>query len=136
MVVVLLFVSLCLLAACVGFLHGKGWCWTLGMIFSILSVLGAVGALTLGLITGGIVGIFFWSLMIYYLTRTHVKAFFGKGLLAVNPVYRAQYSPTLQFNQQIPVTSIPSYARPAQGPMPPASMQPTRTATPISQIQA
>src|SRR5213592_4167031 len=128
---VFLFFSLVWLATGFGFLHGKGWSWTLGMIFSILSILGAVGALTIGLITGGIVGIFFWSLLIYYLTRTHVKAFFGKGLL---PVYRAQYSPTLQFNQQIPVTSIPSYARPAQGPMPPASMQPTRTATPISQI--
>ena len=131
---VFLFFSLVWLATGFGFLHGKGWSWTLGMIFSILSILGAVGALTIGLITGGIVGIFFWSLLIYYLTRTHVKAFFGKGLLPVNPVYRAQYSPTLQFNQQIPVTSIPSYARPAQGPMPPASMQPTRTATPISQI--
>src|SRR5213596_859468 len=126
---VFLFFSLVWLATGFGFLHGKGWSWTLGMIFSILSILGAVGALTIGLITGGIVGIFFWSLLIYYLTRTHVKAFFGKGLLPVNPVYRAQYSPTLQFNQQIPVTSIPSYAQPAPGTTPPA-----RTTTPISQI--
>src|SRR2546429_4499545 len=131
---VFLFFSLIWLATGVGFLHGKGWAWTLGMIFTILSILGAVGALTIGLITGGIVGIFFWSLMIYYLTRTHVKAFFGKGLLPVNPVYRAQYSPTLQFNQQMPVTGIPSYAQPAPGTTPPASTQPTRTATPISQI--
>ena len=131
---VFLFFSLVWLATGFGFLHGKGWSWTLGMIFSVLSILGAVGALTTGLITGGIVGIFFWSLMIYYLTRTHVKAFFGKGLLPVNPVYRAQYSPTLQFNQQMPVTSIPSNAQPAPGTTPPGSTQPTRTATPISQI--
>ena len=67
---VFLFFSLVWLATGFGFLHGKGWSWTLGMIFSILSILGAVGALTIGLITGGIVGIFFWSLLIYYLTRT------------------------------------------------------------------
>jgi len=132
---VFLFFSLVWLATGFGFLHGKGWSWTLGMIFSILSILGAVGALTIGLITGGIVGIFFWGFLVYYLTRTHVKAFFGKGLLPVNPVYRAQYSPTLQFNQQTPVTSIPSYAQPMLGATPAASTQPTRTATPISQIE-
>ncbi len=131
---VFLFFSLVWLATGFGFLHGKGWSWTLGMIFSILSILGAVGALTIGLITGGIVGIFFWGLLVYYLTRTHVKAFFGKGLLPVNPVYRAQYSPTLQFNQPIPVTSIPSYAQPAPNVTPAASPQLTKSATPISQI--
>ncbi len=133
---VFLFFSLVWLATGFGFLHGKGWSWTLGMIFSILSILGAVGALTAGLITGGIVGIFFWGFLVYYLTRTHVKAFFGKGLLPVNPVYRAPYSPTIQFNQQIPVTSITSYAQPTPGATLPASTQPTRTATPISKIGA
>src|SRR5438046_7020963 len=78
---VFLFFSLVWLATGFGFLHGKGWSWTLGMIFSILSILGAVGVLTIGLITGGVVGVLFWSLLIYYLTRTHVKAFFGKGPL-------------------------------------------------------
>src|SRR6059058_6572044 len=66
---VFLFFSLVWLATGVGFLHGKGWSWTLGMIFSILSILGAVGAVTAGLITGGIVGIFFWGFLVYYLTR-------------------------------------------------------------------
>lgn len=48
-----LFFSLIWLATGVGFLHGRGWAWTLGMIFSVLSLLGAVGALAIGLITGG-----------------------------------------------------------------------------------
>ena len=131
---VFLFFSLVWLATGFGFLHGKGWSWILGMIFSILSILGAVGALTAGLITGGIVGIFFWGFLVYYLTRTHVKAFFGKGLLPANFAYSAPYSGTSQFNQQRSITSIPSYAQPAPGATPPASAQPTRTATPISQI--
>src|SRR5438046_5079778 len=70
---VFLFFSLIWLATGFGFLHGKGWSWILGMIFSILSILGAVGALTAGLTTGGLVGIFFWSRMIYELTRTHAN---------------------------------------------------------------
>ena len=72
---VVLFFSIIWLATGVGFLHGRGWSWTLGMIFSILSLLGAIGALTIGLITGGVGGLIFWGLMLYYLTRTHVKAF-------------------------------------------------------------
>ncbi len=35
------FFSLIWLATGVGFLHGKGWAWTLGMIFTIISILGA-----------------------------------------------------------------------------------------------
>ncbi len=35
---VVLFFSIIWLATGVGFLHGRGWSWTLGMIFSILSV--------------------------------------------------------------------------------------------------
>src|SRR5437016_4364695 len=38
---VFLFFSLVWLATGVGFLHGKGWAWTLGMIFTVLSILGA-----------------------------------------------------------------------------------------------
>src|SRR2546427_12711506 len=38
---VFLFFSLIWLATRVGFLHGHGWAWTLGMIFTDLSILGA-----------------------------------------------------------------------------------------------
>jgi len=34
---VFLFFSLIWLATGVGFLHGKGWAWSLGMIFTVLS---------------------------------------------------------------------------------------------------
>lgn len=102
-----LFFSLIWLATGVGFLHGRGWAWTLGMIFSVLSLLGAVGALAIGLITGGIGGSMFWGLMLYYLTRNRVKAFFGKGMLPINTSYPQAYSGPSAF--RAPVTDIPSY---------------------------
>ncbi|TMI48581.1 hypothetical protein E6H17_03270 [Candidatus Bathyarchaeota archaeon] len=96
---VVLFFGVIWLATGVGFLHGRGWSWTLGMIFSALSLLGAIGALTIGLVTGGVGGSIFWGLMLYYLTRTHVKAFFGKGGLLITPAYMVPYSLGPQGNQ-------------------------------------
>ena len=117
---VVLFFSLIWLATGAGFLHGRGWSWTLGMIFSILSLLGALGALTIGLITGGVGGLIFWGLMMYYLTRTRVKAFFGKGGLPISPSYGLPYSLVPQVNQpQIATTNTASYGKPAAlGPPP------------------
>ena len=109
---VVLFFSLIWLATGVGFLHGRGWSWTLGMIFSILSLLGAIGALTIGLITGGVGGLIFWGLILYYLTRTHVKAFFGKGGLPFNPAYGLPYSLAPQSSQPQIATNV-AYGRPS-----------------------
>src|SRR5207247_10765585 len=89
---VVLFFSIIWLATGVGFLHGRGWSWTLGMIFSVLSLLGAIGALTIGLITGGVGGLIFLGLMLYYLTRTHVKSFFGIVGFTVDSVFVVPYS--------------------------------------------
>ena len=122
---VVLFFSVIWLATGVGFLHGKSWSWTLGMIFSILSLLGAIGALTIGLITGGVGGLIFWGLMLYYLTRTHVKAFFGKGGLPITPAYVVQYSLGPQGNQP-QIATNPGYGRPS-------AVGPQVTFPPISQ---
>jgi hypothetical protein len=131
---VVLFFSLIWLATGAGFLHGRGWSWTLGMIFSILSLLGTIGALTIGLITGGVGGLVFWGLMLYYLTRTHVKAFFGKGGLPLNPAYGLPYSLGPQVSQPQIATNA-GYGRPsAAGPpviFPPIS-QGSSTSTPSS----
>jgi hypothetical protein len=109
---VVLFFSLIWLATGAGFLHGRGWSWTLGMIFSILSLLGAIGALIIGLITGGVGGLIFWGLMLYYLTRTHVKAFFGKGGLPSSPAYALPYSLGPQVNQP-QISTGAGYGRPS-----------------------
>jgi len=106
---VVLFFSLIWLATGAGFLHGRGWSWTLGMIFSVLSLLGAVGALAIGLITGGVGGLIFWGLILYYLTRTHVKAFFGKGGLPHNPAHG------LPYHWDLKSTSPKSQQMPAMG---------------------
>ncbi len=61
-----------------GFLKGKGWAWILGLIFSILSILGSIAYVATGALSG-LVGLVIWGLMIYYLMERRVKAFFGKG---------------------------------------------------------
>ena len=131
-----LFFSIIWLATGAGFLHGRGWSWTLGMIFSVLSLLGAIGALTIGLITGGVGGLVFWGLMMYYLTRTHVKAFFGKGGSPISPGYGLPYSLGPQVNQP-QIASNASYGRPSTvGPpvaFPPIS-QGTSTGTAMSNL--
>jgi hypothetical protein len=109
---VVLFFSLIWLATGAGFLHGRGWSWTLGMIFSVLSLLGAVGALTIGLITGGVGGLIFWGLILYYLTRNHVKAFFGKGGLSLAPSHGLPYPLGSQVNQP-QITTKADYGRPS-----------------------
>jgi MFS family permease len=59
-----------------GLWTGKGWAWTVMMIFSILGLIGGI----ISLITlVGIVPLIINILILYYLTRPHVKAFFGKG---------------------------------------------------------
>jgi len=59
-----------------GLWTGKGWAWTVMMIFSILGLIGSI----ISLITlVGIVPLIINILILYYLTRPHVKAFFGKG---------------------------------------------------------
>jgi hypothetical protein len=101
---VFLFFSLIWLATGVGFLHGKGWAWTLGMIFTVLSILGAAYVAFTGLYQAGY-ALGFWVLMIFYLTRSRVKVFFGKGTVStympamnVQPTMRT--APTLQSQTQ------------------------------------
>src|SRR2546425_9108242 len=123
---VFLFFSMIWLATGVGFLHGRGWAWTLGMIFTVLSILGAAYVAFTGVYQAGY-ALVFWIIMIIYLTRSHVKVFFSKGtastyMPAMNtqPTMRSarvlqsqtQYAPTapptLQYNPTpAPIPAIP-----------------------------
>lgn len=115
--VVLVFSLLWLLVGW-GFAAGKGWAWILGMIYTVISLILAVGALIINP-GGGILGVLIWGLMLYYLTRPGVKAFFGKaGFPTAYPTYPiasgyAPISPPATYNPP------PSY-NPAPAPSPTA----------------
>ena len=124
---VFLFFSLIWLATGVGFLHGKGWAWTLGMIFTVLSILGAAYVSFTGVYQAGY-ALVFWIIMIIYLTRSHVKVFFGKGTVpsympAMNTQPTLRSAPTLQSQTQYapaaqPVLQYtPASPAPIQGPI-------------------
>ncbi len=120
---VFLFFSLIWLATGVGFLHGRGWAWTLGMFFTVLSILGAGYVAFTGVYQAGY-ALGFWVLMMLYLTRSRVKAFFGKGTftgytpaISSQPTLRAapilqsqtQYAPAVQPSlQYTPATPAPT----------------------------
>ena len=61
-----------------GLLKGLGWAWTVTLVLSIASIVLNAASLVSGNF-GGIVSIIISAIIIYYLYRPHVKAFFGKG---------------------------------------------------------
>ena len=122
---VFLFFTLIWLATGVGFLHGRGWAWDLGMIFTILSILGAAYVAYVG-VTQAFYALGFWVIMIIYLTRHHVKIFFGKGVVAASsymPIMNTQptlrSAPALQSQTQYipPSIQYTSGSAPAQTPV-------------------
>jgi len=72
------------LAVGVGFLGGKGWAWTLGMIVSIIGIVLDVVQIGFGAYSN-VLGLIIGIIIVYYLTRPHVKAFFGKGSPMMHP---------------------------------------------------
>lgn len=61
-----------------GYWSGRTWAWTMGMVFAVLGII--IGLITL---PGGMIRIILDVLIVYYLTRPHVKAFFGKKPVSV-----------------------------------------------------
>ena len=57
-----------------GLLKGNSWVWILCSVFAIIGIV-----LGLILLPFGIIPIIFDTIIIYYLTRPHVKEFFGKA---------------------------------------------------------
>ena len=55
-------------AAAYGFLVGANWSWWLGMIAGVLSIISILGLNLIGFVIG--------IMMVYYLTRPHVKEWF------------------------------------------------------------
>jgi len=61
-----------------GLWKGRGWAWTWALTSAIIGLAASIIALGVGI---GMIGVASNALTIYYLTRTEVKAFFGKAPL-------------------------------------------------------
>jgi hypothetical protein len=64
-----------------GLLKGKRWAWTVAVVVTIISIIIDVFSIASVVnIVGGIISIIINGVILYYLYRPHVKAFFGKGV--------------------------------------------------------
>jgi hypothetical protein len=63
-----------------GLLKGRGWAWTVTLILSIISIVWNAITIATAANFGGIISIIISAVIIYYLYRPHVKAYFGKGV--------------------------------------------------------
>jgi len=68
-----------------GLLKGRGWAWTATIILSIISIVWNAITLVTAANFGGIISIIISGIIIYYLYRPHVKAYFGKGVSPSTP---------------------------------------------------
>lgn len=75
---ILLILGFLYLAVAVGFLGGKGWAWTLGLIGYIIGIVLNIVQIAFGSYSSA-AGLIIGIIIVYYLTRPRVKAFFGKG---------------------------------------------------------
>ncbi len=55
-----------------GLLKGKSWVWTITLILTIISLIFDLPSMN-------IIGLIIDVIILYYLFRPHVKAYFGKG---------------------------------------------------------
>jgi hypothetical protein len=62
-----------------GLLKGLGWAWTVTVILSIISIVLNALSIAAGNISS-IISIIISGIILYYLYRPHVKAYFGKGV--------------------------------------------------------
>jgi len=76
---IVIIVALLYLLLSYGLWSGKAWAWTVSLIFAGLGVILSLIALIVRGGLGAVVGLILDVMIIYYLTRINVKAFFGKA---------------------------------------------------------
>lgn len=64
-----------------GLFKGRGWAWTAAVVLSIIGIVMSVVAIVTGNF-GSIVSLIINGVILYYLYRPHVKAYFGKAVSA------------------------------------------------------
>jgi hypothetical protein len=77
--IVLLALAIVSFVVAYGLLKGLGWAWTVTVILSITSIVFNAISIATGNIAA-IISIIISGIIIYYLYRPHVKAYFGKGV--------------------------------------------------------
>ena len=77
--VVLVAIAIVSFVVAYGLLKGKGWAWTLSIILSIISIVWNAITIATAANFGGIISIIISGVILYYLFRPHVKAYFGKA---------------------------------------------------------
>ena len=76
---VLIAIGIGYLVVSYGLLKGRGWAWTVTVILSIISIVLNAISIAAGNISS-IISIIISGIILYYLYRPHVKAYFGKGV--------------------------------------------------------
>ena len=75
---ILLVLGIAYLVMAYGLWKGKGWAWTITLILSVISIISAIVSIAYGGY-GAIINIIINAVIIYYLYRPNVKAYFGKA---------------------------------------------------------
>jgi hypothetical protein len=71
-----------------GLFKGRGWAWTAAVVLSIIGIALAVLQIATSLAFGdpsGIISLIINGVILYYLYRPHVKAYFGKAVSPAPP---------------------------------------------------
>src|SRR3712207_325404 len=77
--IVLLALAIVSFVVAYGLLKGLGWAWTVTIVLSIISIILNVISIAAGNVAS-IISIIISGIILYYLYRPHVKAYFGKGV--------------------------------------------------------
>jgi uncharacterized membrane protein HdeD (DUF308 family) len=73
----LLVLGIAYLVMAYGLWNGRGWAWTITLILSVIGIIVAIGTIVAGNVSA-VISIIIHGVVIYYLYRPNVKAFFGK----------------------------------------------------------
>jgi hypothetical protein len=74
---ILIIIGLAYFAVAYGLWKGLNWAWSITLIVSVIGIIVGIGSLVVGN-TGAIFHIIVNAIVIYYLYRPNVKAYFGK----------------------------------------------------------
>ncbi len=115
----LLILGLLNLVLGIGFLGGKGWAWTLGIIVAVLNIVIDIPSIYF-FGPGSVFGLIIAIIILYYLTRTRVKAFFGKAPWGPPPMGSSSMMSASTMGTTAPPSMGTSIKCPACGAMAPA----------------